>query len=389
MFAPNYIENKLKFFPHIKEAVAFGNGRDRVCAFVNIDMGSVGNWAERRGLAYSGYTDLARKPEVVRRWCASASRRSTPSSPREGDARRLADPPLPDPAQGARPGRRRAHAHAQGAPRLRRGEVRGADRRAVRRPRRRSTSRRWCASRTAAAAWSRADLVIEDAQTSRRDAAGRMSASTRSDAHGGRRASRAAERRMSSRRAAPRGRGRSCELDNISLAFGGVKALHRHQLRRARARDPRDHRPQRRGQELDAQRDQRRLPPAAGHDHLPRRGAPRHGHRTTPRSSGIARTFQNIALFRGMTVLDNIMTGRNLRMKATFLAAGAVARPRAARGAREPPQGRGDHRLPRDPAHPQDAGGPPALRPAEARRARRARSPPSRRCCCSTSRWPA
>ncbi|HEX9301015.1 MAG TPA: AMP-binding protein [Casimicrobiaceae bacterium] len=64
MYAPNYIENKLKFFPHIKEAVAFGNARDMVCAFINIDMGSVGNWAERRGIAYSGYTDLAQKPEV-------------------------------------------------------------------------------------------------------------------------------------------------------------------------------------------------------------------------------------------------------------------------------------------------------------------------------------
>jgi long-chain acyl-CoA synthetase len=66
MFAPNYLENKLKFFPHIKEAVAFGNGRDAVCAFINIDMGSVGNWAERRGIAYSGYTDLGAKPEVYR-----------------------------------------------------------------------------------------------------------------------------------------------------------------------------------------------------------------------------------------------------------------------------------------------------------------------------------
>ena len=64
MFAPNYNENKLKFFPHIKEAVAFGAERERVCAFVNIDFGSVGNWAERRGLPYSGYTDLAAKPEV-------------------------------------------------------------------------------------------------------------------------------------------------------------------------------------------------------------------------------------------------------------------------------------------------------------------------------------
>ena len=64
MFAPNYLENKLKFFPHIKEAVAFGHARAMVCAFINIDVGSVGNWAERRGLAYSGYTDLAQKSEV-------------------------------------------------------------------------------------------------------------------------------------------------------------------------------------------------------------------------------------------------------------------------------------------------------------------------------------
>ncbi|XLZ68635.1 AMP-binding protein [Massilia sp. SR12] len=59
IFAPNYIENKLKFFPFIKEAVAFGHERDRVTAFINIDMEAVGNWAERRGIAYSGYTDLA------------------------------------------------------------------------------------------------------------------------------------------------------------------------------------------------------------------------------------------------------------------------------------------------------------------------------------------
>ena len=65
MFAPKYIENKLKFFPHIKEAVAFGDKRDKVCAFVNIDFEAVGNWAERRNLPYAGYTDLAGKPEVL------------------------------------------------------------------------------------------------------------------------------------------------------------------------------------------------------------------------------------------------------------------------------------------------------------------------------------
>jgi long-chain acyl-CoA synthetase len=64
LFAPKYIENKLKFFPYIKEAVAFGNGRDRCMAFINIDMDAVGNWAERRGLAYSGYTDLAAQAAV-------------------------------------------------------------------------------------------------------------------------------------------------------------------------------------------------------------------------------------------------------------------------------------------------------------------------------------
>jgi len=64
MFAPNYIENKLKFFQYIKEAVCFGHERDQVCAFINIDAGAVGNWAERQGIAYSGYTDLAGKPQV-------------------------------------------------------------------------------------------------------------------------------------------------------------------------------------------------------------------------------------------------------------------------------------------------------------------------------------
>jgi long-chain acyl-CoA synthetase len=64
MFAPKYIENKLKFFPHIKEAVAVGDRRDMVCAMVNIDFDAMGNWAERRNLPYAGYTDLAQKPEV-------------------------------------------------------------------------------------------------------------------------------------------------------------------------------------------------------------------------------------------------------------------------------------------------------------------------------------
>jgi len=66
LFAPKYLENKLKFFPYIKEAVTFGDGQDRVCAFINIDFEAVGNWAEKRGLPYSGYPDLASREEVYR-----------------------------------------------------------------------------------------------------------------------------------------------------------------------------------------------------------------------------------------------------------------------------------------------------------------------------------
>jgi long-chain acyl-CoA synthetase len=65
LFAPKYIENKLKFFPHIKEAVAFGDGRDYVVALISIDLGAVGSWAERHGVAYASYQELAARPEVI------------------------------------------------------------------------------------------------------------------------------------------------------------------------------------------------------------------------------------------------------------------------------------------------------------------------------------
>ena len=64
LFAPKYLENKLKFFPYIREAVCFGHGRSRVCAFINIDPEAVGNWAEKRHMPYSGYIDLASRDEV-------------------------------------------------------------------------------------------------------------------------------------------------------------------------------------------------------------------------------------------------------------------------------------------------------------------------------------
>ena len=66
LFAPKYIENMLKFFPNIKEAVAFGDGRDFAAAFINIDLQAVGDWAERNNIAYASYQELAGHPEVCR-----------------------------------------------------------------------------------------------------------------------------------------------------------------------------------------------------------------------------------------------------------------------------------------------------------------------------------
>jgi long-chain acyl-CoA synthetase len=63
-FAPQFIENKLKFSPYIGEAISFGNDRDRVTAMIAIALAPVGNWAERHGLAYSGYQDLTQKAEI-------------------------------------------------------------------------------------------------------------------------------------------------------------------------------------------------------------------------------------------------------------------------------------------------------------------------------------
>ena len=65
LFAPKYVENKLKFYPNILEAVVFGADRDMCCAFVNIDLTAVGNWAERHNIAYGGYQELSQHPQVL------------------------------------------------------------------------------------------------------------------------------------------------------------------------------------------------------------------------------------------------------------------------------------------------------------------------------------
>jgi long-chain acyl-CoA synthetase len=64
VFAPQYVENKLKFSPYIKEAVAVGHGRPYVAGILNIDMDAVGSWAQKRGIPYTSYPDLAQNPSV-------------------------------------------------------------------------------------------------------------------------------------------------------------------------------------------------------------------------------------------------------------------------------------------------------------------------------------
>lgn len=84
LFAPKYLENKLKFFPHVKEAVAFGDKRNMVCVFINIDLSAVGDWAERRGIPYSGYTDLAGQAPVqeLLRECVEQVNRDLAADPK-------------------------------------------------------------------------------------------------------------------------------------------------------------------------------------------------------------------------------------------------------------------------------------------------------------------
>ena len=66
LFAPKYLENKIKFFPEIREAVALGDGRDFATMMVNIDLVSVGNWAERNNVVYASYQELAGHPDVYK-----------------------------------------------------------------------------------------------------------------------------------------------------------------------------------------------------------------------------------------------------------------------------------------------------------------------------------
>src|SRR5439155_3083570 len=83
LFAPKFIENKLKCCPYIKEAVAFGDGREHVAALINIDLEAVANWAERRALAYGSYQELADQESVydLIEGCIAAANRDLAAQP--------------------------------------------------------------------------------------------------------------------------------------------------------------------------------------------------------------------------------------------------------------------------------------------------------------------
>jgi long-chain acyl-CoA synthetase len=88
LFPPKYIENKLKFYPNIKEVVAFGDGREYVSCFINIDLVAVGNWAERKGITYGSYQELAGHPlvyDMIESHVAEVNR-SLAQEPRMGGA---------------------------------------------------------------------------------------------------------------------------------------------------------------------------------------------------------------------------------------------------------------------------------------------------------------
>ena len=172
------------------------------------------------------------------------------------------------------------------------------------------------------------------------------------------------------------------ELDLAAVRRGA--GADQHLLQRARARGARHHRPERRRQELDAQRHQRHLRAAGGQHHLPRRAPGGHDADATPPDSASPARFRTSRCSRACRCSTTSWPA------ATCICTRASSRsrcscPRARREEnREPRSGRGNHRLPGDRAHPQDAGGAPALRAAEARRAgprarRRADDPAARR----------
>ncbi len=285
MFAPKYIENKLKFFPNIREAVAIGDGREFVTAMINIELASVGDWAERHNVSYASYQELAANPRVTAmiEEHVDAVNHALNLEPAMAGAqiRRFLILPKELDADD--------------------GEL----------TRTQKVRRRFIAERYAP--------LIEGLYDGAREA----SISAEITYEDGRKGKLAGTSRIVDLPPYPKAkealRGMSgaagdilLSLENVSLSFGGVPAIS--------------------DVSFDIRKGEIRAiigPNGAGKTSMlnvvngfyhPQNGRITYRGRTRARMKpheaaehGIARTFQNVALFKGMTALDNIMTGRSLK----------------------------------------------------------------------------
>ena len=291
MFAPKYIENKLKFYADIREAVAIGDGRDFVTVMLNIELASVGNWAERNGVSYASYQELAGHPKVAEliRSHVEAVNRALREEPAMAGAQINRFLILPK------------ELDADDGELTRTQKVR----------------RRFIAERYAPLVEGALQRRFRGFDFRRDHLRGRPQGQARGqrcriedmDASAGRR--RGAARHE-------RGRGpeaRSCFRSRTSRSsFGGVRAISdvSFDIRKGEIRAIIG--PNGAGKTSMLNVINGFYQPQHRHDHCFRARRARACARTRRRAQGIARTFQNVALFKGMTTLDNIMTGRNLQM---------------------------------------------------------------------------
>ena len=307
---PKYLENRLKFYPEVREAVAFGQGRDYVTMLVNIDLISVGNWAERNNVSYASYQELAAHPQVYEMIAKRVDElnRSLAEEPQmaasqirrflilhkeldadDGELTRTQKVRRSFIAERYAPLIKALYDGSKEMPRRHRGDVRG-------RPQGHDRGRR--------AHRRHADLSL--ARRAAHAGGGRMKADVKPKPTTAGAAAIAAGDVLLS-------------LENVSLSFGGVRAL--------------------RDVSFDIRKGEIRAiigPNGAGKTSMlnvingfyhPQdgvitfKGQRRHDMRPyIAASQGIARTFQNVALFKGMSTLDNIMTGRTLKMRRGLLA---------------------------------------------------------------------
>jgi hypothetical protein len=346
MFAPKYVENKLKFFPHIKEVVAYGDQREKVCVMINIDFDAVGNWAERRNLPYAGYTDLAQKPEVYQliKECVE-----------KVNADLAADALLAG-SQVSRFLVLHKELDADDGELTRTNKVRRGfigDKYQV----------CWSMHCTAANRAVHRDGGEVRGRAHRQRERHAEGDDPRLCAGQGRRLRQTDARHEHEKKIGDV----ILDVKNISLRFGGVKALtdisfnvKEHEIRAIIG-------PNGAGKSSMLNCINGVYTPQEGS--ITFRGQTfSHMNSRQVAEMGVARTFQNLALFKGMSVIDNIMTGRNLRIKSNLFLQALRIGPAAEREEVAAPRvRRTHHRLPGNPGLPQDTRGPVALRPAKAR----------------------